>query len=731
MRTNFSRHLVTCHSDQEEVKQYLALSVKPPDERRRMRREITNSLRNKGNSEFNNEVVEGLRNDELMPVRRSFRGKHPVNNRTYVVCKHCAGFLKRNTFYKHFAKCKGKIVDAERTKHNLLSDNSELLVKKNAQAGRMLREDVFPKMQASDETVLAQSDQLICMYGSRFRFTHRSERQVYQCSSKMKTLARLVLTMKEIIPEVQTLRECIDPKHFNVLSEAVRRMSGFDPDNGQSRAPSVPARLCSSLKRCASLVQTCTIQNPSLTREEKNSTMSEMNDFLHLMEREWASEVSTNSENSRKRMRVMKEDVLPDPDDIATLSQYIHDRCPVYVDALKQMPTVDNYERLAKLIIAHIITFNRRRPNETVEITLETYRSTLDKRTEYGKDVENVLTEEELRSAQKLSIFFAAANKNLKKVPVLLTKTFVPAIEALIEARPKVGVTSKYLFGRPGNTELFSGTAVLRSIAAKANIKNISTFTANSLRHHAATSSQLMARNDTFTKRLSKFMGHDLSTHEHYYEMPLPIVQKSIVGHRLLSMILPSGSKSPASHTATSGALETSPPRSAATPQTAKGPTVDTDSPASLQNAIAPDSPTDPGGPIDSDRPEDTAGATEVDGAPLMSTPPRRVSGSDEGSVHSGVSGRKRKKKHQKKRWSEDEKRVIYSRFAKYFLLKVLPSRREIRQVWEEEESLKNRPLNVVVTYINNIHLKKQTIDTPIRKKMKNMIDNKRDKLSP
>jgi hypothetical protein len=50
---------------------------------------------------------------------------------------------------------------------------------------------------------------------------------------------------------------------------------------------------------------------------------------------------------------------------------------PLLIDKLKQLPTVTNYETLAKLIIVHIIIQNRRTPNETVEITLETYQSTL------------------------------------------------------------------------------------------------------------------------------------------------------------------------------------------------------------------------------------------------------------------------------------------------------------------------------------------------------------------
>ncbi|XP_046685396.1 uncharacterized protein LOC124371126 [Homalodisca vitripennis] len=388
-------------------------------------------------------------------------------------------------------------------------------------------------MQKDSQTAVAQSDSLICKFGSEFRFSHHTTKQVSYCASKMRSLAQLFITKKTLKPTIGDFRECLYPKNFDVLVESVRRMSKFDPITGETIASSVPPRLCNSPKRCASILKSEAIKSEG-SRQEKTEVLCELNDFLHLMQKDWATAVGTISEKSSRLKKVTKADLLPDPDDIRTFGCYIHELCPQYMRDLQQVPTIKkNYDRLAKLTIAHIITLNRRRPNETVEIIIEAYRSTLDERTDFGLDVQNVLTEEEMESARQMVIFYAAANKKLKKVPVLLTTVFHEAVDTLLDSHEKIGIKSKYVFGRVGSVRFYDGFVILKELTMKAGLKIPSTFTPNALRDHATTSSQLQTRNDLYAKRLSKYMGHDLKTHEHFYEMPLPLVQKAIVGHKL------------------------------------------------------------------------------------------------------------------------------------------------------------------------------------------------------
>lgn len=549
MITNLSRHLVSQHPNEDDVRSYISLNNISPNRRKVLRAAVTDIIRHRGNNMYNKDIAEGRRQETFIPARRPSTNEQDVTNVTHVVCKHCLGLFKKELLFKHLRNCtefsENSQVDCddETTRKRMrlvLSQHAQQLVKRNDNASQILKDEVFSKMKKDELSVAIQSDSLICKFGSQFRNTHRSLRQISYCSNRMRALARIYLDMKSSRPDcIKEFSDCIASKHFDLMVHVVRRMCKYNEESGFTGTPSVTPRLCSSLKRCAYILKTEAIKSESLNREEITEIVYQMNNFLHLMEKDWGTQVGTVSEMSRRRRRVVKQDLLPDPDDIRMFSKYINALCPQYVKELEIVPTVKNYERLAKIIIAHIITLNRRRPNETVEITTEEYRTTLDERIDYGEDSQGCVTVEELESSKDLVIFYVAANKNLKKVPVLLTKDFHRALDVLLASQEKVGVKSKYVFGRPGSIELFDGSAVLREIASKANLKCPASFTANALRHHAATSSQLHAHDGTYTKRLSKFMGHDLQTHEHFYEMPLPLVQKSKVGHKLLQMILP------------------------------------------------------------------------------------------------------------------------------------------------------------------------------------------------
>ena len=546
MVTNYSRHFVHKHTDKETVQQYIALSEEPPKKRKLLRAQLTNKIKNSANNEYNVQVVEGERVGGFLPLRRPKSDATVVDNTTHVTCNHCMAFVKKTSFYRHVANCKEYTpsefdVMPVPTRRKVLPKHASLLVPDTECASDFLKQEVFPIMQRDADAITAQSDRLICKFGSEFRNTHRDKgrRQIYYCSSRLRGLARLLNTVKSINPDIKELSDCIRPQFFGDLMESIRRMSKFNAADCEVKAPSVPARLCSSLKRCANIMKSDTIKDEFMDKRSKKEIIRSVEYFLHLMDKEWATEVSSNSEKSRRRMKVIKEDLLPHPEDIGRFARYIDGLCDEYMEALKQLPNVAHYEDLAKVIICHMIVLCRRRPTETVETTMEFYHKTLNKNTHYGEDRQTVITEQEMESAERLSIFYTAGCKNRHKVPIMMIKKFHAALELLIQSREQVGVKSKYLFGRPGQVELFEGSAVLSQMAAKAPLKAPKRFTANALRHHAATSSQLHAEDANYSKRLAKHMGHDRKTQENHYEIPLPLVQRCVVGHQLLSMYDP------------------------------------------------------------------------------------------------------------------------------------------------------------------------------------------------
>lgn len=65
--------------------------------------------------------------------------------------------------------------------------------------------------------------------------------------------------------------------------------------------------------------------------------------------------------------------------------------------------------------MAYIITLNRHRPGEVVQITVYNYKTT-DVNNDYGLLDQTALTNEEKRTSKDLSVFYTGANKNKKLV---------------------------------------------------------------------------------------------------------------------------------------------------------------------------------------------------------------------------------------------------------------------------------------------------------------------------
>ncbi|RZF42435.1 hypothetical protein LSTR_LSTR015536 [Laodelphax striatellus] len=341
----------------------------------------------------------------------------------------------------------------------------------------------------------------------------------------------------------ESVQEYLNTQEDN-LKDKKRKRAEF-ANKLQKEDPGVVPPLCNSLKKCCEIVRSQTIKNPNLNQIQKNEIIVSLDGFDHLMKKEWSYEVSAIAEQSRKKRKVNKEDVLPDSEDIHNFWQFLEQQSISAVANLKSHVTAKNYDRLAKIVISQIIVLNRRRPGEIHTATLENY-ALLNSHENVGQEDETTLTEEK-KNAKNLSIFYIAASKNRKKVPVLLTMEIKNSISTLIKCRENLQIRSHLLFPHPGDSNSYQSHDVLGELKKKANLNKPNFFTATGLRHHAATSSQLHTRDDTYTKRLAKFMGHDLQTHENYYEMPLPLIQKAKVGTRLLDMALKKTTNSDAS----------------------------------------------------------------------------------------------------------------------------------------------------------------------------------------
>ena len=110
--------------------------------------------------------------------------------------------------------------------------------------------------------------------------------------------------------------------------------------------------------------------------------------------------------------------------------------------------------------------------------------------------------------------------KRGSKVPVILTDDMMENLNCLVKIRQEMGITSNFLFGKPGSQFPIRGTDALRNMALECGASNPSLLTSTKLRKQLATLSQVLGLNEHGQDALAKFMGHDIRVHRSYYELP-------------------------------------------------------------------------------------------------------------------------------------------------------------------------------------------------------------------
>lgn len=655
-----------------------------------MRTAITDKLRNKGNYMHNLRVIEQNSNEQLIPRKRPDNNKYIVDNTTHVVCKYCYGLFKKELLFSHVKNCcyntdtkNDETIDesGKEIRHRVLKTSALMLWKDIPDACDTLKTNIFPRMERDKISMTAQTDPLIVKFGARILRNHRDSYQVSYVSVRMRDLAKCLIKMQEYDTDIRCLENCITPLKFDNLMCVIRQLSGFNETTGECSTPSLAPRLGPSLKACADIIRSSIVKNYEIRTPDKQRSCKIIDEFLQLMRTEWKIEISSNAEKSRKRQKVSKADVLPDSSDIVLVCTKLSESYTSLIKKLELKPSPVSYDNLAKTVIAHLIILNRRRPGEVVRARLHHYTTIYDN--EKVNSLNNmVLTEEEKKSAEELMLFHVPG-KNVRKVPCLITKIMKKAIDSLLTSRKKVGVDrSDFLFPNPvfylqnGVSPTYDGTKIIDEVKQQYNLKNPKDFTATGLRHHCASMSQILGVNERYVNHLANFMGHDRNIHESNYNIPLPLIQKGQVGHRLLQM--------------TQSVM-------CSRTESLNEPCKDNMEVVLNDNTITAE------------------GEEKGESLYIAST---------NGSLTSEVEGFESTpscKKIKRVRWNDEEKHIIYRHFGKNLLRFENPERAEIKKVFENEITLKNRSFEQVCSFVNNIVTKKVVLRKSVLREIKAM----------
>uniref|UniRef100_A0A1A8S1J5 Si:dkey-51d8.9 n=1 Tax=Nothobranchius rachovii TaxID=451742 RepID=A0A1A8S1J5_9TELE len=492
------------------------------------RRNKLNILRRRGNFAHNASVVKKGAGE----LQACYRPKKLKDAFDFIHCYHCQGLYAKKTLWKHMRRCpaKNNSDDESSTGKHRVRSKCALKTAVPHDIGEGLK-SVISCMKYDKVTQLIQNDKQLLQFGQHLYDLNGSRKNRHDyIRQRLRELGRLLLTAQKSTP-IQKAEELIYPANFNHLISAVKELAGYNPTNNTFRKPTLALKIGNSLGIICELVETDNLSSV----DGDSSLVRFAREFKTIKNFRWKGLITRGATTTMTESKWNSPQILPLTEDVKRLDSHMENVKAIAEKMLRSSPTASNYAMLAKVTLAQVIIFNRRREGEVSRMELSTFKER--KKSEINEDMAACLTPLE----KKMCDFFTRVEirgKRGRGVPVLLKPSMVSAMELLVESRescciPKDNV---YMFARPGALSAYRGGECIQKFARECHAKNPDVLTSTRLRKHIATMSQVLNLQENEADQLANFLGHDIRVHRQYYRLPQGTLQLAKMSKVLLAL---------------------------------------------------------------------------------------------------------------------------------------------------------------------------------------------------
>jgi len=259
--------------------------------------------------------------------------------------------------------------------------------------------------------------------------------------------------------------------------------------------------------------------------------------FLSLCDAEWNASVSASALSTLNERKWNTPHRLPLTEDIRRVTEHLKEQRSVCLANLKKEPSSVSWLALARVCLATIILFNRRRSGEASKMLIKNYQLASSNPTA-NDDALAALSVLEKKLIHRF-VRVEVKGKRGRKVPVLLTATMCEKI-TLNATRDQVGVSmaNEFVFARPNfqSEDHLAGHKALRMAAKDGGAVQPENITGTSLRKHLATVCQILNLTEHELEQVATYMGHNIAVHRDFYRLPEDTYQLAKVSKLLLRM---------------------------------------------------------------------------------------------------------------------------------------------------------------------------------------------------
>lgn len=530
-QSKISRHLRT-HKENAEIVYVFSL---PEDSKER--KVLIEKMRNKGNFRHNTAVLQSGQG----PLKVKRKPKARAVAGTFINCMYCQGMFLRKQLWKHVrtCSCKPENTDLEkppgRTKVLGLALANKSAFYQQISSGVW---KVINLMNQDDVASVIRNDFSIIQFAQSLYNKHGEDPTKYEyMRQKLREVGRLLLCLRTQF-SIHNLEEALKPANFQRVVQAVKIVAGFDEEKLFYQTPSLALKLGHTLHKISDIIHCHALM------AEDEEMIKSTDTFNKLYSSKWSELVSCTALNTLSHAKYNKPLshakynkplTLPFTEDVQSLHQHLKKAGENAFSNFKDDANPQTYAELAKVTLAQVIVFNRRRAGEVSKMKLRTFLER--DSTKLHEDVAMGLSKVE----QKLCSYFSwieITGKRGRKVAVLLAPNVMDALTLLASKREECGVcpTNVFLFARPKSLSHYRGQDCLRVYSSQCGAKHPEFLRSTHLRKHVATLSQVLNLKNNELDQVADFMGHDIRVHREFYRLPAPTTQLAKISKLLLSM---------------------------------------------------------------------------------------------------------------------------------------------------------------------------------------------------
>ncbi|KAL7877387.1 hypothetical protein SRHO_G00040300 [Serrasalmus rhombeus] len=515
-----ARHLEHAHQDKSDVAKALSFPKGSKE-----RKTHLNYIRNRGNYAHNAAVMESGKG-KLVPFKRPPK---EVQGNDFMHCAYCQGLFTRRVLWRHMRSCRlrpGSV--APKPGKNRVQSMCTYTGPVPSTISKQLW-GVISAMNPDPITDIVKNDQVIIDVGQHLlNKGGRSAKNQQSVREKMREMGRLIRNARKVTT-LKKMEDLINPKKYMETVKAVKLTCGYDSETNKFLIPSLANKLGNTLVKVSKLLkaQGLISNNDKLV---KNAS-----EFQDVHQEKWNELISATALRNIREAKWNVPTLMPFTEDVQKMHAYLTQVQDEWYNSLSESPSTKAWMELAKVCLAQIILFNRRREGEVASMPLSAFssRDTSDPHV----DVDWALSEVEKKLCRHFSRIVIRGKRG-RPVPILLTPKMLGALELLVKQREACGVLKDngYMFARPEAMTHFRGSDCIRGFAKACGARCPESLTSTRLRKHAATLSTVLNMTDTEMDQLANFLGHDIRIHREFYRLPEKTLQLAKISKVLMAL---------------------------------------------------------------------------------------------------------------------------------------------------------------------------------------------------